>query len=135
MAKKGEILFYHLEKTQVSQLFLETTIKAILKYLKRPDKSFSLIFVTSRQMKEMNEFWRHHPQATTVLTFNEGDIFLCPLEIKKQALQRKISLKRFYQILLIHSILHLFGYTHDNPRDAKKMEKLESKILLSLFKN
>jgi len=135
MAKKGEILFYHLEKAQVSQSFLDATVKFILKHLKRPDKSLSLIFVTSRQMKEMNEFWRHRPQATTVLTFNEGDIFLCPVEIKKQALQRKIPLKKFYQILLIHSILHLFGYTHDKKKDREKMENLEQKILLSLFKN
>ncbi|MGC8651090.1 MAG: rRNA maturation RNase YbeY [Minisyncoccia bacterium] len=128
MVQKGEILFYHLEKAPVSRSFLSHTVKSILKYLKSPQKSISLIFISPLQMKEMNTYWRHHPQTTTVLTFNEGDIFLCPQEIKKQALQRNLSLKTFYQILLIHSILHLFGYTHDKRKEREKMESLEQKI-------
>ncbi|TSA55635.1 rRNA maturation RNase YbeY, partial [bacterium] len=58
-----------------------------------------------------------------------GDIFLCPEEIKKQVKKFDISLDCFYQKLVVHSILHLYGYTHNKKEDGIKMERLENKIL------
>jgi len=132
MEKYPEIIIYNFSQRRIPARFCKETTKSIFKILKKDYSALSLIFVSASEMRILNRYWRHKDKPTTVLTFSEGDIFLCPLEIKKQALQRKISLKRFYQILLIHSILHLLGYTHDNPRDAKKMEKLESKLLAKI---
>jgi probable rRNA maturation factor len=132
MERNSEILIYNSTKDKISQKFLKESVKKILRYLKKQKKSFSLILVSSSVMKQKNHYWRKKNQTTTVLTFSEGDIFLCPEEIKKQALKRKISQKKFYQLLLVHSILHLFGYTHDGKKDTKIMECLEAKILHSL---
>ena len=120
---------------------MKESIKKILNVLPactdRPKRinSLALVLVSSSEIKKLNYYWRGKNKATTVLTFSEGDVFLCPEEIKKQAFKRKISQKKFYQLLLIHSILHLFGYTHAKKRDREKMENLEQKILFSLFKN
>ena len=148
MRENSEILIYNFErnekkgsersegsystKDKISQKFLKENAKKILRYLKKQKKSLSLVLVSSSVMKQKNHYWRKKNKTTTVLTFSEGDIFLCPEEIKKQALKRKISLKKFYQLLLVHSILHLFGYTHDNSKDAKKMETLEHKLLAKI---
>ena len=126
--KKGS----YLTKDKISHKFLKESVKKILRYLKKQKKSFSLILVSPSEIKQKNNYWRKQNKATTVLTFSEGDIFLCPKEIKKQASKRKISQKKFYQLLLVHSILHLFGYTHDDKKDTKIMEGLEAKILNSL---
>jgi probable rRNA maturation factor len=132
MRENSEILIYNSTKDKISPKFLKENVKKILRYLKKQKKSFSLILVSSSAMKKKNHYWRKKNQTTTVLTFSEGDIFFCPEEIKKQAFKMKISPKKFYQLLLIHSILHLFGYTHDGKKDTKIMECLEAKILNSL---
>lgn len=140
MRRNSEILIYNFERSEgsyftkdkISHKFLRESVKKILRYLKKQQKSLSLILVPPSEMKQKNNYWRKKNKATTVLTFSEGDIFLCPEEIKKQALKGKISQKKFYQLLLVHSILHLFGYTHDGKKDTKIMEYLEAKILNSL---
>jgi len=133
MKRNSEILIHNCTKSKLPRQFLRENVEKILRCLKKPAKPISLILVPPLEIKKLNDYWRGKKnKATTVLTFSEGDIFLCPEEIKRQALKRQISQKKFYQLLLVHSILHLFGYTHDNSKDAKKMELLESKIFQSL---
>ncbi len=140
MERNSEILIYNFErskgsyftKDKISHKFLKESVKKILRYLKKQKKSISLILVPPSEIKQKNNYWRKQNKATTVLTFSEGDIFLCPKEIKKQAFRRKISQKKFYQLLLVHSILHLFGYTHDKKKDREKMENLEQKLLAKI---
>ena len=133
MRRNSEILIYNFEREdKISQRFLRENVEKILRYLKKQQNSISLILVPQSEMKKKNYYWRKKNKATTVLTFSEGDIFLCPKEIKKQALKRKISQKKFYQLLLVHSILHLFGYTHDKKKDREKMENLENKLLAKI---
>ena len=132
MRRNSEILIYNSTKDKISQKFLRESVEKILRYLKKQQNSISLILVPQSEMKKKNHYWRRKNKATTVLTFSEGDIFLCPKEIKKQALKGEISQKKFYQLLLVHSILHLFDYTHDGKKDTKIMECLEAKILNSL---
>jgi len=132
MKRNSEILIYNFTEDKISQKFLRETVEKILRYLKKPAKPISLILLPSLEIKKLNDYWRGKKKETTVLTFSESDIFLCPEEIKQQALKRKISQKKFYQLLLVHSILHLFDYTHDGKKDTKIMERLEAKILHSL---
>lgn len=132
MRRNSEILIYNCTKDKISQKFLKESVKKILNVLSKRINSLALVLVSSSEIKKLNYYWRGKNKATTVLAFSEGDIFLCPEEIKKQALKRKISQKKFYQLLLVHSILHLFGYTHDSPKDAKKMENLEHKLLAKI---
>ena len=58
-----------------------------------------------------------------------GDIFLCPEEIENQARKTKISVLFFYKTLIVHSLLHLYGYSHNQKKEAQKMEILENKII------
>jgi len=129
MQSQSEILVYNFTKNRVSVRFIRETIEQILCFFKKTSLNISLVLVPKSEMKKLNSYWRHKAKATTILTFSEGDIFLCPAEIQKQARKRKISNQQFYQILLIHGILHLMGYTHNTKKNSNKMEKLEQKIL------
>ncbi len=42
------------------------------------------------------------------------------------------SEKEFYK-LLIHSILHILGFDHENEKDYKKMQKYENIIWIEIF--
>ncbi|NMB92320.1 MAG: rRNA maturation RNase YbeY [Parcubacteria group bacterium] len=132
MTKYPEILIYNLSSQKMPVKFFKETIQRIFSIFKKKYPAISLIILPEKEMKALNYYWRHKNKSTTILTFKEGDIFLCPSVIIKQAKKRKISLEAFYKLLLVHGVLHLFGYTHDKLKDAKKMELLESKILQSL---
>ena len=43
-----------------------------------------------------------------------------------------IDFEERFSHMLIHGILHLKGYLHDNKSSADIMEKLESKIMVKL---
>jgi ssRNA-specific RNase YbeY (16S rRNA maturation enzyme) len=81
----------YLTKDKISHKFLKESVKKILNVLPactdRPKRinSLALVLVSSSEIKKLNYYWRGKNKATTVLTFSEGDVFLCPEEIKKQA--------------------------------------------------
>ncbi len=58
-----------------------------------------------------------------------GDIVLCVDRVKEQAKQFGHSEKREYAFLILHSMLHLFGYDHMTQEDAAVMEEKQNKIL------
>jgi probable rRNA maturation factor len=65
-----------------------------------------------------------------------GDIVLCAPVIEKEALEQLKNLEAHYAHLIIHGALHLYGYDHENKKDAEIMEEKEIKILTKLgFKN
>mgnify|MGYP000542198378 CR=1 FL=1 len=57
-------------------------------------------------------------------------------QAKAQALEQAKSIEAHYAHLIIHGALHLYGYDHENKKDADMMEAKEIKILSGLgFKN
>ncbi len=143
MVFKPEVLIYNLDRQNIpSKRFFYSIIEKSLTVLKGRKKIvLSLIFVDSRNIRRLNNYWRGKNKKTTVLSFslNEdenilGDIFLCSSEIKAQAKIFDISLESFYQKLVVHSLLHLYGYIHDKKEDRLKMERLENKILQAINK-
>ena len=59
-----------------------------------------------------------------------GEVIICYPQAKKQARKAGYSLEKELTILLIHGILHLSGYEHEeNEEEAERMEEMERKIL------
>lgn len=91
----------------------------------------------------LNNIYRKKKYPTNVLSFlvdDEvhliGDIVLCAPVIKKEALEQSKKLDAHYAHLIIHGALHLYGYDHENKKDADIMEAKEIKILTKLgYKN
>ena len=61
-----------------------------------------------------------------------GDIIMAIETLEDEANIKNISLKDHFSHLLVHGILHLFGYDHQNDDDADEMESIEIDILKSL---
>ena len=91
----------------------------------------------------LNNIYRKKKYPTNVLSFlvdDEvhliGDIVLCAPVIEKEALEQSKKLDAHYAHLIIHGALHLYGYDHENKKDADIMEAKEIKILTKLgYKN
>ena len=99
--------------------------------------------VDNDESLNLNNIYRKKKYPTNVLSFlvdDEvhliGDIVLCAPVIEKEALQQSKKLEAHYAHLIIHGALHLYGYDHENKKDADIMEAKEIKILTKLgYKN
>lgn len=61
-----------------------------------------------------------------------GDIILCVPKILFQAAEYGHSVRREFAFLIVHSMLHLFGYDHMTEEDAQLMERKQKEILEEL---
>lgn len=117
----------------------------------------SLFLVSPEEIKEINREHRQIDKVTDVLSFPMilyesagdftnvekeednfnpdtgeallGDIILCVDKVKEQAASYGHSEQREYAFLILHSMLHLFGYDHMEESDAARMEERQRNIL------
>lgn len=128
----------------------DRTINACASALDSPPKlgggrrgyPLSIAFVSDREMRRLNKQWRGKDAVTDVLSFElegqglrskkQGEILLSYTQAKRQAAERGHSTRDEVVFLLVHGILHVFGYDHERPTDAKRMFPLQTKILTRL---
>ena len=117
--------------TKVFGLSLNKIIKAAQASisLNKTIPEIGLVFVSEKRMLELNKKYRGKNKVTNVLSFNEGDIIICPAVIKREAKKYGFTQKYWMTRLVVHGILHLIGYGHVRVRDRKEMEGLEKNIL------
>lgn len=58
-----------------------------------------------------------------------GDILISVDKVREQAESYGHSEKREFAFLIVHSMLHLFGYDHMTPEEAAVMEAKQNEIL------
>ena len=141
MVFKPEVLIYNLDRQNIpsKRFFCSIVEKSLIVLKERKRMVLSLIFIDSQNIRRLNNYWRGKDKETTILSFSLGekgkilgDVFLCPEEIKRQVKRFNVSHNSFYQKLVVHSILHLYGYAHDKKSDRLKMERLENNILKTI---
>ena len=64
--------------------------------------------------------------------FELGDIAIAYEVCKKEADISKIDFEDHVYHLIIHSVLHLLGYDHEEEKNAAEMEKIEVQVLAKL---
>lgn len=112
---------------------LARTLKACADALRpRRDTLLSVAFVDEKNMRRLNRQWRGKDKPTDVLSFESGEILMCYPVAKRQAAEMGHSVRDEQVFLLVHGVLHAFGYDHIKPADAKTMFPLQSKILTRL---
>ena len=92
----------------------------------------ALFFVSSKRIAELNKKYRGKSGPTNVLSFDSGDVVICPSVVKKQAEKLGFTQKKWMTQLIVHGILHLAGYEHKSIIGRKVMEKMEDKVLKKL---
>lgn len=110
----------------------------------------SMKLATNEDVQNLNRDYRGKNKPTNVLSFEEdldddfvnlqqdsgftyvGDIiFAVPVLLKEAKEQNKI-VEHHFAHLVVHSILHLFGFDHVEEKEAEIMESLEINILKRL---
>jgi probable rRNA maturation factor len=91
------------------------------------------------EARMLNRTYRGRNYPTNVLTFVmreqpslEGDLALCAPVIAREARAQRKSAAAHYAHLVVHGVLHLQGYDHENESEARVMERRETRIVAQL---
>lgn len=134
--------------TKTIQHIVNITAKKVKKH-----GQISVHAIANTKMTRLNQQYRKKQGTTDVLTFasvqegmafpfeknkqepiDYGDIFISIPQIKKQAKQHKISFREEFTRMLVHGVLHSFGYDHIQKKDEKVMIPLQESIVQKLCK-
>lgn len=103
------------------------------------DALLCLVFVDARTGRRLNRAFRARDYATNVLTFVYesrptvvADIVLCMPVLRREAQKQAKTIRAHLAHLIVHGVLHTQGYDHARPRDAKRMQRLERRLLTRL---
>ena len=113
-----------------------------------------ILACSSKKIKSLNAQFRGKNNSTNVLSFPAtpeiyevrsisklepdvnpfelGDIAIAYEVCKKEADISKIAFEHHVYHLIIHSVLHLLGYNHEEEKNAAEMEKIEVQVLANL---
>lgn len=106
-----------------------------------PRAEVTVLLVERAAMASLKEKWLGEPGPTDVLAFPMdeqipdeepyilGDIVVCPDVAREQAASSGEKVTEEVDLLLVHGLLHLLGYDHVRPQDARSMRHRERKIL------
>lgn len=148
-----------LEVTQDMINLIEKTVDEALVFEKfNLDYEISVVLTDNKEIREINKLYRGIDKETDVLSFPMldfddgyeeegeievdiedlnpetgcvvlGDIVLSLEKAKQQAEEYGHSFEREICFLIVHSVLHLLGYDHENDTDRAIMREKEEKIL------
>ena len=115
-------------------------VAAVFATLGRSPLTLTVRVVGEEEMAKLNRRYRGRNQSTNVLSFPIeplpgmrtdllGDIVVCgPVVDREAAIQHKSPMGHWAH-MVVHGLLHLFGYTHESNQDALAMEALEKSVL------
>ena len=103
----------------------------------------TLRIVDEEEARMLNNTWRNKDYATNVLSFPIGealeedvellgDIVICAPVVEREAREQNKHVDAHWAHLIVHGVLHLQGYDHENEDDAGIMEKMEITLLYKI---
>jgi probable rRNA maturation factor len=104
------------------------------------DRSCTLMLTTDESVQRLNLTFRQKDKPTNILSFPAGDqdpTYLGDMAMafetcQREALSEGKAFRNHATHLLVHGLLHLLGYDHENDADAEEMEALEVKLLAKM---
>lgn len=108
--------------------------------------NLNIVFVSNTEIKKLNKKYRKIDKITDVLSFHYFDnfnkleeseiaweIILSEEKIIEQGKEYKLWSELEFYKLIIHSILHILWYDHENDNDYKIMKEKEDIVWNSIF--
>ena len=117
--------------TVFSKTIFLPIFSTIIKKFSFEKKTVELYLTLGSTVRALNKKFRKIDQRTDVLSFPSkrptllGSVVIDITTARKQAKIYKHSLVREVQELFVHGVLHLLGFDHHQPKQAKKMKKEE----------
>ena len=115
-------------------------VRQVVQDVNRPQSTVTIRFVGEQDMIRLNGRFRGRYQATNVLSFPYtgpeepaegllGDVIVCLPVVDRQARDQEKSFTAHLCHMVVHGVLHLLGYDHEDDAEAAEMEHREIEIL------
>ena len=125
--------------SEVMSRWADEAFGAVLK----KDAKVTIRIVDEEEGAELNRKYRNRAGATNVLAFDYtddsfaqndllGDVIICAPIVVQEALSQSKSIDAHWAHMVVHGLLHLCGYKHNEEKEAYNMERLETEILSEL---
>ena len=117
------------------QNFAAKALRCCLQLHKQKDtdlRRLSEVFVwliSDPRMAHLHRKFMHRTGPTDVLTFQHGEIFIGIETAKRHARAFGSSLASELRLYIVHGLLHLHGCDDQTRTSARKMHKMQEKIL------
>lgn len=103
----------------------------------RDTTELTIRVVGAAESRKLNRTWRGKNKPTNVLSFSAdapllGDLAICAPVVAREAREQGKQPAAHWAHMVVHGVLHLLGYDHENDSDAVRMEAREVKILAQL---
>jgi probable rRNA maturation factor len=92
-------------------------------------REISVWLISDRRMSRLHRQFLGQRGPTDVLTFQHGEIFISVETAKRHALAFGNSFQRELQLYIVHGLLHLHGFDDRTQPGARRMEKMQARIL------
>jgi len=115
----------------------------------------SLLITGEQKVRELNQQYRGLDEPTDVLSFalterppgddnafitppdgilHLGEVIISYPQAARQAGENRQSTEQELALLIVHGVLHLLGYEHDEPDREQEMRALEQRVLSEIEK-
>ncbi|MFH0995385.1 MAG: rRNA maturation RNase YbeY [Pseudomonadota bacterium] len=144
----GILISNRQNRKKIPRKVLEQTARAILNDLGYPDHELSLLIVDDPQIEIINGEYLQHEGPTNVISFAMregefsqvspyllGDVVISADTAEKEANLAGISFRQRLIELLIHGMLHLAGFDHEQDEAEAQIMETKSGNLLELIQN
>jgi probable rRNA maturation factor len=117
----------------------------VLRALGQAEAEVGILIVNDRRMRVLNRTFREKDRPTDVLSFPLqlelrprgrragplllGDVVISAETARRQAREQEVPLRRELARLLIHGMLHLLGHDHELPDEARRMRRIENRLM------
>jgi probable rRNA maturation factor len=99
--------------------------------------------VGENESRSLNNQYRGKDKPTNVLSFPMdvpeefntpmlGDLVICASVVEREAKEQRKPSRAHWAHMVVHGMLHLQGYDHENDDDAQEMEAIEIELLNEL---
>ncbi len=107
------------------------------------DATIVVRIVDESESRQLNRDYRGKDRPTNVLSFpfepppgipeeHLGDLVICAPVVFREAQEQQKQPEAHWAHMLVHGVLHLQGFDHQNSEEAEEMESLERQILARL---
>jgi len=130
-------------KIKIERRKIRSTVLKLLKIMDCANKELSISFVDDNTIKQLNNHYLQRDHSTNVLSFSLqegeygnvnphilGDIVISTETAQRDAAKGDLSLSEEIDFLIIHGLLHLLGFNHENTTKAQttKMQMKEREL-------
>lgn len=126
------------EEFSINSVIFEPFIERLESQIEMLEGILNVIFVNDAYIQSLNKAYRGKDAPTDVLSFNYehdpnsdlvGEVYLSVETARRQAIDHKHSFEDELIKLIIHGVLHVHGFDHEEDEDYKEMYEVEKSIL------